>query len=90
MGGQSIEFFAAGESEPTPRGIGIEARTVQVVERQADGLRQPLRVTLDYPYAETVKAIVRVEGQEPRAVELTFGSQTLAVHRRRRRYANGR
>jgi len=77
VGGQSIVFFAAGESEASPRSIGIEARTVQVIERKDSRLVQPLQVTLDYPYAETVRALVRVEGQEPRPLELKFGSQTL-------------
>lgn len=77
VGGQSIEFFAAGTAEPAPRGIGVQARTVQIVERQAEAPRQPLRVTLHYPYAETVQANVLVEGQPPRTAELTFGSKTL-------------
>ena len=78
VGGQSIEFFAAdGEPEATPAGIGIDVQTLPIIERQADAAVQPLRVTIDYPYAETLKAMVRVEGQEPRPVELTFGSHTL-------------
>ena len=77
VGGQRIEFFTAGAPASTPRGIGIAARTVQVIERQAGALVQPLRVSLNYPYAETVKALVRIEGQEPRSWELAFGSQTL-------------
>jgi len=76
VGGQSIEFFAAGEAEPTPSGIGIAARLVHVIERKDGALLQPLKVTLDYPYAEPLKTTVRVEGQEPRPVELRFGSQT--------------
>jgi hypothetical protein len=77
VGGQSIEFFAAGEAEARPRDIGIQARTVPVIERRAGAAVQPLRVTLDYPYAERSKALVRLAGQEPRPVELTFGSHTL-------------
>jgi len=77
VGGQCIEFFAAGPTEPRPSGIGIEARTVQIVARQGDRLVQPLKVTLDYPYAETAQAVLTITGQEPRAVELAFGRQTL-------------
>ena len=77
VGGQAIEFFAAGPAEPRPSGIGIEGRTVQIVERQGDNLFQPLKVTLDYPYAEKATAVVAIAGQEPRPVELTFGRQTL-------------
>jgi len=74
VGGAEIEFFAAGQPEPVPIRVGIAARTVQIIDRKNT---QPLRVTLDYPYAEPVKTTVRIEGQEPRPVELKFGSQTL-------------
>ena len=88
VGGAEIEFFAAGQPESSPRGIGIEARTVQMIDRKnvggasaprpsAPALVQPLRVTLDYPYAQPLKTLVRVEGQEARPLELKFGSQTL-------------
>ena len=78
VGGQSIEFFAAGgEPEAQPAGIGIEARTVPIIEGQAGAMVQPLKVVLDYPYAEAASVVVSVEGQEPRPMELTFGSHTL-------------
>ncbi len=77
VGGQSIEFFAGGEPEPLPRGIGIEAHAIQIIERKDGKLVQPLKVTMDHPYGETVKAVVRVDGQEPRTVEIKFGRQTL-------------
>ncbi|MBM3892404.1 MAG: discoidin domain-containing protein, partial [Verrucomicrobia bacterium] len=83
VGGAEIEFLAAGKPEPTPSGIGIEARRAPVIDRQNVGgasaprpsvseLVQPLRVTLDYPYAQPLKAVVRVEGQEARPMELKF------------------
>lgn len=78
VGGQSAEWFTAGEPEPAPRAITVEFRTVQVIERTNGVLVQPLNVILDYPYAETVPAVVRVEGQEPKPVELKFGRQSLA------------
>ncbi|MFA5191449.1 MAG: discoidin domain-containing protein [Verrucomicrobiia bacterium] len=88
VGGAEIEFFAAGQPESSPRGIGIEARTVQMIDRKnvggasaprpsAPALVQPLRVALDYPYAQPLKTLVRVEGQEARPLELKFGSQAL-------------
>ncbi|MFA6564164.1 MAG: glycosyl hydrolase-related protein [Verrucomicrobiia bacterium] len=77
VGGAEIEFFAAGKTESSPSGVGIEARTVQMIDRKAGALVQPLRVTFDYPYGELLKALVRVEGQEPRPTELKFGSQAL-------------
>ena len=78
VGGRSIEFFTGGESEAAPRGIGIAARTVPILQQQATGMVQPLKVRLAYPYAEPAEAILRVAGQEPRPVTLEFGSQTLS------------
>ena len=88
VGGAEIEFFAAGDPEPSPRGIGIEARTVQIIERKnmegasaprpsKPALVQPLRVTFDYPYAEPLKTLVHIGDWKALPVELKFGSQTL-------------
>ena len=77
VGGKLIEFFAGGDAEPTPRAIGIETRMVHIIERKDGQFIQPLKVTLDYPYAEPLKAIVRVAGQEPRPMELTYGNHAL-------------
>ena len=77
VGGAEIQFFTAAQPESKPAGIGIEAQTASIIERKGNTLTQPLRVTLDYPYAEPLNAIMRVEGQEARPVELKFGTQTL-------------
>jgi hypothetical protein len=77
VGGAEIEFFAAGKPESSPTGIGIEAQRAPVIDRKAGALVQPLRVTLDYPYAEPVTALVWMEGKETNPVELKFGSRTL-------------
>lgn len=77
VGGAEILFLAAGQKEPTPRGIGVQAQTVQVIDRQGGALVQPLRLTLDHPYATPCDVMVRVEGQEPRKVSLKLGSQSL-------------
>ncbi len=74
VGGHYIEFFAAGDPEKLPRGMAIDAKAVQTIDRTA---RQPLRVTIEYPYAAPADAILRVEGQEPRPLSLTFGKQSL-------------
>ena len=77
VGGQSIEFFTGGPPEPSPRRLGIEARLVPVIARQGGALMQPLKVTLHSPFAEPMQANVRVAGQAPRGLELTFGTRTL-------------
>jgi hypothetical protein len=77
VGGQRIEWFVAGEAEAAPHGIGIETRTAHVIERKAGPLTRSMKLTLDYPYAEPVRATVRIEGQQSRSVDLKFGKQTL-------------
>ena len=44
VGGAEIAFFVAGTPETEPRRIGIEAQTVQVIERQGGALVQPLKL----------------------------------------------
>ena len=77
VGGKVIEFFAGSEPEASPGGIGVEARVVQTVERKDGRLTQPLKMTLNYPYAEPLQATIRVEGQEARSLDLKFGNATL-------------
>lgn len=78
VGGQRIEFFVAtGEPEARPDGIRIEGKAVPIIEHKAGVSSHPLRLTIDYPYAEAVKSTVRAEGLEPRPLELTFGRNTL-------------
>jgi hypothetical protein len=42
---------------------------------RADRLLQPLRITIDYPYAEPVTATLQVSGLAPREVQLRMGRQ---------------
>ncbi len=77
LGGAEIAFLAAGAVDPQPLGIGIAARTVQILTSTHGAPVQPLRLTLDHPYAQPVRAVVRAAGQEPRTLDLTFGSHTL-------------
>mgnify|MGYP000992221027 CR=1 FL=1 len=77
LGGASIAFLAAGAVDPQPGGIGLAARTVQILTRTNGVSVQPLRLTLDHPYAQPVRAVVRVAAQEPRTIDLSFGSHAL-------------
>ena len=78
VGGAELAFYAAGEAERMPQGIGIEAQAVAIIERQAEGQVQPLRVTLDYPYASPLDAVLHIGDSQPRKLRLTFGRQTLS------------
>ncbi len=77
LGGRSIRFFSAGTPEAEPRRIGMDSEVRSVVERGPGGPVQPLVISLSSPYAEPVTARVRVDGQEPRAVEIGFGTRKL-------------
>ena len=77
VGGRGVEFFAAGQADASPQGIKIETSALPIIEQQSTGHVQTLKVNLISPYAESLSATVRVTGQEPRTVNLTFGSQTL-------------
>ena len=79
VGGAEIAFLAAGKTESAPTGITAEARTLQLLERKGDARVQPLKITLNYPYAEPVEATLRVEGAEPKTVHLEAGSQVLEL-----------
>lgn len=77
VGGAEITFLEAGESETLPRGIGVECQPELVLERSEAGPVQPVRLVLEYPYTKAISATVRVEGLEPRRVDLNLGSQTV-------------
>ena len=76
-GGREIAFYKPGPIEPAPNGIGIDIRAESVVQRQHGRLVRPLVVTLDYPYATPIDAVLRVDGQEPRPLRLQSGSHIL-------------
>ncbi len=77
VGGAEIAFFNAGPTESLPRGITIESRAPQLLERQGAALVRPLKVTVNYPYAEPVDGVVRLAGAEGKVVHLKFGSQSV-------------
>lgn len=77
VGGKGVEFFAAGAADARPVGVAIAGRAIQVIDRSGDGFVQPFEVTLDSPYAEPVKAVLQIDGQAPKPVELAFGKQAV-------------
>jgi alpha-mannosidase len=77
VGGAEIAFFTLGAKESLSSGITIESRAPQLLERQGAALVQPLRVTVNYPYAEPVDGMIRLPGAEGNAVSFKFGSQSV-------------
>jgi alpha-mannosidase len=79
VGGAEIAFFTTGEPEAMPRRIAVSAKALPFLERKGTTVLQPLRVTLHSPYATPVAAVLRVEGVEPKPLDLKLGSQTVEV-----------
>jgi len=79
VGGAEIAFFNTGQAESAPRGITIESRAPQMLEREGAALVRPLKITVNYPYAEPVPGMVRVAGAGDKVVPLTFGSQSVEL-----------
>ena len=77
VGGAGIVFYTVAQREPAPSQIGLDARALSLIPRSQGAPSQPLRVTLDYPYANPIEATLRVEGLPPQPVKLAFGQQTL-------------
>ena len=79
VGGKGIEFFSRGDAEPQPAGLVVTGRALQIIDREGGALVQPFRVVLDSPYAEPIQAVLRVEGQVPKTVDIAFGKQTVTM-----------
>jgi hypothetical protein len=79
VGGAEIAFYTAGQRESVPHGITIKSRAPQVLERAGGALVRPLKVTVNYPYAEPVPGVVRLAGTEGKAVALKFGSLSVEL-----------
>jgi alpha-mannosidase len=78
VGGAELAFFAAGPTESLPN-VALEARPLPLAERTPDGLRQPLRLEVDYAYATPIDAVVQVGDLAPRPLRLTAGRQSLDI-----------
>lgn len=77
VGGAEVAFFGVGPTETRPSGIAIDAVAFPVATREAAGVRQPLKVTVDYPYAEPMEATLRVGDEAPRAIQLRPGPSSV-------------
>ncbi len=77
VGAAELTFFRPGGVEPSPAGITLDVIALPVADRAPDGSRQPLKLTLDYPYAEPCEVTVQMGTTEPKRVRLMAGAQTL-------------
>lgn len=79
VGGAEIAFFTANKPEAAPSGTTLDAAALPATEKKGKTILRPLRLSIDYPYAEPVEATIRVEGAEPMKQQLSFGARTLEV-----------
>ncbi len=79
VGGSEVAFFSAADPTALPTEVRFEVRPLPALERKGDTLVRPVRVSIDYPYAEPVDAAVRIEGVEPVPLRLGFGERSLEV-----------
>jgi hypothetical protein len=77
VGGAHIAFYTKGKTDSLPAGTTLDAWALQLLQRHGEALVQPLKVTVNYPYAEPVSGIVRLPGMQGETVNLHFGSQTI-------------
>jgi len=79
VGGAELGFLTSSQLEALPSALAVEAKPLQLLERNGESSVQRVRLTLDYPYAEGVGATLRVEGIEPRSLHLRPGTQSLEI-----------
>jgi hypothetical protein len=73
VGGAEIAFFEAGATEPVPAALAVEVQAPAIARRSPDGLRQPVRLILNYEYAEPLEARVQLGDAPARPVRLSAG-----------------
>jgi alpha-mannosidase len=79
VGGAEIAFFTTAGTDSAPLSTIVDVSSPSVLERAGEVLRRPLYLTIAYPYAEPVEAVLRIDGLEPKTLSLRFGSQGLGV-----------
>ncbi|NLE61370.1 MAG: hypothetical protein GX616_23725, partial [Planctomycetes bacterium] len=79
VGGAEIVFFRVSSIDPTPALIRLDVRPVPALEKTATSLLRPVHLTIDYPYAESSDAVIKVTGADPVPLRLGFGTCDLHV-----------
>ncbi len=79
VGGAEITFFSVGQVESSPNAMIMDVAAPPVREKKGPSAVQPLRMTLDYPYANPVDVTVRIDRLTPTVVPLSFGSRSIEL-----------
>lgn len=79
LGGAEVAFFTAEAAQPLPRGVVITPGPSNILQRIEGRIVQPLRLTVDYPYAEPCEAVLEIDGVEPQKLALSWGRREVRV-----------
>lgn len=79
VGGAEIWFYAPAKPEPSPTRIKVSSQAIPALVRKDDLLYQPVRLTVEYDYAEPAEGTVEISALEPVPVRLRLGRQTIEV-----------
>ena len=79
VGGAEITFFTAEPPEATPARDTITVKQFPILANAAAGPVQTLQVTITHPYAESIDAVLQLDGLEPHPLRLEFGTQNLEI-----------
>ncbi|MGE5610505.1 MAG: glycoside hydrolase family 38 C-terminal domain-containing protein [Bacillota bacterium] len=77
VGGAEIAFFAAGDPETSCTRDRIETRISPLLRKDGVLGVQSTRITVHHAYAEPTDAVLRMEGEEPRSIQLKAGANTV-------------
>ena len=79
VGGAEISFFGPGLVETKPTALTVEAVALPVATGHGAASRQPLRIAIDFPYAEATDVVLRVGDLPSQAVHLVAGPQVVEM-----------
>ena len=79
VGAAEVAFFAPDSPERLPTKLSMETRQVQLRERAGDNQVQPLKILLNYPYAEGAHGVLQLEGVPEKQLQLVPGNQMLEL-----------
>lgn len=79
VGGTEVAFYEAAGVEPEPRGISLNAIALPLADRSSEGLRQTVKIDVDYPYAEPIAAGLKLGDVAVASRPLRAGRQVFDV-----------
>lgn len=78
VGGAEIRFFTSGKAEPLPTALAAQLQAPDLLERHGTETMQPLKLLINYPYVESVQAVIHLN-QFTQTVQFKPGQQTVTL-----------